>query len=205
MKRYLVRYFAAALVSASILAAGGPLSTAATPAARPAAVAQVGWGYAKKVPVPAGNSAFINALSCGGPGDCVAGGGYDDKANKAHAFLVEERNGVWRAQQPVNGLPGPATYVYAGVTSVSCASAGNCSAGGIYQAGYQMPNYLNEAFVVDEVNGTWGQGQELPGTAALNADSSATVTQLSWRYRWQLHGRRHIHGRQLPDPGLCSG
>jgi hypothetical protein len=175
MKRYFVPYLDATLVTASALAAGAGMPAAAAFTTRPTAVTQVGWGYAKKVPMPAGNWAVINALSCSGPGDCVAGGGYDDKADKGHAFLIEEKNGVWGTQQPVKGLPGPATYVNAGVNAVSCASPGNCAAGGSYQA----PNYLNEAFVVDEVNGTWDQGQELPGIAALNVDDWATVTQLS--------------------------
>ena len=48
---------------------------------------------------------------------------------------------------------------------MSCASAGNCSAGGYYTdgAGHE------QAFVVSEVNGTWGTAIEVPGTAALNA------------------------------------
>jgi hypothetical protein len=50
------------------------------------------------------------------------------------------------------------------LSSVSCASAGNCGAGGFYRdaAG------IDQAWVVSEKNGTWGKAEEVPGTAALN-------------------------------------
>ena len=49
---------------------------------------------------------------------------------------------------------------YADVEAVSCATPGNCAAGGYYsnQWGGQ------EAFVVDETNGAWGTASEVPGT-----------------------------------------
>src|SRR5262245_64471060 len=64
-------------------------------------------------------------------------------------------------------VPGTAAFNvggHASITSVSCASAGNCSAGGFSQT----PSGLRQAFVAGEVNGTWGTAIEVPGTAALN-------------------------------------
>ncbi len=47
---------------------------------------------------------------------------------------------------------------------MSCAAAGNCSAGGHYT---DSSGHF-QAFVVSQVNGTWHTAIEVPGTAALN-------------------------------------
>ena len=77
---------------------------------------------------------------------------------------------TWGAAQEVAAALN--TDNYAIVTSISCSSAGNCSAAGQYRdsAGYQ-------AFVVDEVNGTWGAAQEV--AAALNTQNNASVYSIS--------------------------
>ena len=72
--------------------------------------------------------------------------------------------GVWGTAQPVPGLAALNQGGFAGITSVSCASAGNCSAGGSYES---SPDFA-QAFVVSETNGTWGTALEVPGTAAFN-------------------------------------
>jgi hypothetical protein len=55
--------------------------------------------------------------------------------------------------------------------SVSCASAGNCSAGGYYNDS----SGNGEAFVAGQVRGRWGTAEEVPGTATLNANGDAAV------------------------------
>ena len=42
------------------------------------------------------------------------------------------------------------------VSSISCATAGNCAAGG--------SGYLDQVVVADETNGSWGITIEVPGT-----------------------------------------
>jgi hypothetical protein len=73
-----------------------------------------------------------------------------------------------------DGSPGTAALDKgnAAAVSLSCASAGNCSAGGFYHdgAGHQ------QAFVVNQVNGAWGTAEEVPGTAALNKGNAAIGT-----------------------------
>ena len=59
---------------------------------------------------------------------------------------------------------GPQPGRGAEITSVSCASAGNCSAGGSYT---DSSGHI-QAFVVSQTNGTWRTAIEVPGTAALN-------------------------------------
>ena len=58
---------------------------------------------------------------------------------------------------------------------MSCASAGNCSAGGNYLD--QLGRY--QAFVLTEVSGTWHASLEVPGTAALNRGGDAQVSTIS--------------------------
>jgi hypothetical protein len=61
------------------------------------------------------------------------------------------------------------------VNSVSCASAGNCSAGG----DYTDTNGAQQAFVVDEANGHWQNAIEVPGTEILNTGRTASVNSVS--------------------------
>src|SRR5258708_5507861 len=61
------------------------------------------------------------------------------------------------------------------VSVVSCASAGNCAAGGFYLDRSRH----SQAWVASQVNGRWGTAIEVPGTAALNADGEAQVSVVS--------------------------
>ena len=177
-------HFSVAAVAGVALGAG--LFTGATGAAvAPAAAAAGGvvsggvWGNAEKVPglaaLDQGGSSDLRSVSCGSAGNCSAGGGYADPSGQGQAFVVNQRNGTWRTAQQVPGLAALNAGGSAEVYSVSCASAGNCSAGGFYHdsAGH------HQAFVVSETNGVWGSAQEVPGTAALNAGGAAAVYSVS--------------------------
>ena len=75
-------------------------------------------------------------------------------------------------------VPGSATLnsgAAAQVNSVSCPTAGNCAAGGYYEDGSSN----QQAFVVGEKNGSWGNAVEVPGTAVLNGGGNATVNSVS--------------------------
>src|SRR5262252_4023203 len=74
------------------------------------------------------------------------------------------RAGAWQAAIEVPGTGALNKGGTALVTSVSCASAGNCAAGGLYtdRSGHR------QAFVASQANGTWHAAVEVPGTAALN-------------------------------------
>jgi hypothetical protein len=58
---------------------------------------------------------------------------------------------------------------------MSCPAPGNCGAAGFYTDA----SGFNQAFVVGEVNGTWGTAEEVPGTAALNGGGHAATESLS--------------------------
>jgi hypothetical protein len=132
------------------------------------------WGSAKTIAAAfnKGGGGDILSVSCASAGNCTAAGDYVDAAGMTGALAVSETNGTWgAAQQVITGhIPAPAALIY----SVSCASPGNCSVGG--SAG---GTFYQHAFVVSEKNGTWGTGEEVPGTAALNQGKFARVESVS--------------------------
>jgi hypothetical protein len=122
-----------------------------------------------------GGVAQITSVSCASAGNCSAGGWYSGVGIGREAFVVSEVHGTWRKAEEVPGIAALNTGGNAEVLSVSCASAGNCSAGGWHSGA----GIGREAFVVSEVHGTWRKAEEVPGTAALNEDGLATTTSVS--------------------------
>ena len=171
-----------AVATCGLIAGAGP-ATGATPAVaghRVAAAAAGGsWGAAQEVPglaaLNAGGAAEVSSVSCASAGNCAAGGYYRDSSLYPHAFVVDETGGSWGAAQQVAGSAGLNVAGYAEILSVSCASAGNCAAGGWYA---DTSGHM-QAFVVDETGASWGTAQEVPGSAALNTDGYAEVSSVS--------------------------
>ena len=137
------------------------------------------WGNAEEVPGAAqlneDGFAMLNSVSCGLVGNCSAGGFYVDGSHNQQAFVVNETNGTWRTAKEVPGTGALNQGGLAQINSISCASAGNCSAAGQYVDG----SGHGQAFVANETNGTWGTAEEVPGTAALNAGGSAQAESVS--------------------------
>src|SRR5216683_2335439 len=125
------------------------------------------WHTAQKVPgVPVlnkGGEAQIQSVSCTSAGNCSAGGYYTDGSSHHQAFVVSQVNGPWHTAIQVPGTASLNTLRNAGTGSVSCTSAGNCTAGGSYKDGSGY-----HAFVVTQVNGTWRNARKVPGVAALD-------------------------------------
>jgi hypothetical protein len=161
-----------ALVASGATAAAGTVSVQTPAASGPTGT----WGNAQPMlGLPAGSeSAGVDTVSCASPGNCSAGGRYATGSDfDAAAFVVDETDGVWGKAQPVAGASDAYdAYTDADVTSVSCASPGDCSAGGFYGAAPGGTNgYPNNAFVVNETDGVWGTAQEVAGAPALNYES----------------------------------
>ncbi|MDX6481532.1 MAG: trimeric autotransporter adhesin [Gaiellaceae bacterium] len=129
------------------------------------------WGTAINVPgtvaLNAGKDALLSAVSCGTPGNCGAVGTYRDASGYGHAFVVDETNGTWGTAMKVPGATALENGRNSWMSSISCASAGNCSAGGFYGSGDDNGG-LTEPFVVDETDGTWGTATEVGGADSLN-------------------------------------
>jgi cytochrome c551/c552 len=122
--------------------------------------------------------ARLVSVSCASEGNCAAGGEYFTGSGHGQALVVSEVNGVWGRGQEVPGTGALNTAGAAEVTSVSCASAGDCSAGGYYTGGAHAPND-QQAFVVSEVNGVWGRAEQVPGSGRLNTGHIAEVRSVS--------------------------
>src|SRR5258706_47418 len=124
------------------------------------------WHTAQKVPGAAtlnkGGEAQVQSVSCASVGNCSAGGYYTDSSGRHQVFVVSEVNGTWRTAVEVPGSAALNKGGNANIFSLSCGSAGNCSAGGYYTT----DSYGHtQAFVVSQVNGTWRTAIQVPGTA----------------------------------------
>lgn len=136
------------------------------------------WSTAVEVPGIAslndGGHAQVSEVSCRKPGYCTAGGFTRLSSTVYTAFVIGEKKGHWGNAQQLPGLSGLNVGGNAGLNALSCASAGNCVAGGSYR-----PASGTQAYLAVEMNGHWGNAAEAPGTGSLNQGGSAQVTAAS--------------------------
>lgn len=104
----------------------------------------------------------IGPISCASRGNCTAVGSYGGEfGDPVEGLLLTEKAGHWgigvMPVLPANAASDPEVSL----TSVSCASAGNCTAVGFYSPGGQ-------GLLLTEKNGQWAAGVEavLPANAA---------------------------------------
>jgi hypothetical protein len=116
------------------------------------------WHKAIEVPGTAalnqGVQAKITLVSCASAGDCSAGGFYLDGSSNFQAFVVSEVHGTWHKAIEVPGTAALNQGGSAELGSVSCAAAGNCSAGG----SYFNSSTGQQAFVVSQAKRHLAQG-----------------------------------------------
>ena len=134
------------------------------------------WGTAIAIPgvvaLNVGGLATLIGMSCATVGNCSALGGYTDGGGHIQGFVVDETSGTWGT---ASVIPGLSTLGASSPNSISCSSAGNCGVGGAYTDASSH----SQAFVANEVNGTWGSASELAGSGALNVGGVAAVTNIS--------------------------
>ena len=108
----------------------------------------------------------LNSVACASAGNCSAVGVYPDTAGFLHGLLLTETSGVWatgvEASPPANAGTDPSV----GLGSVSCASAGNCTAVG----GYVDSAGREQGLVVTETSGAWAAGVEASPPANAGTD-----------------------------------
>jgi hypothetical protein len=152
-----------------VLSGGDALSSGASATS----VANDGWGAGVEAVLPANASTspivFIDSVSCPSAGNCSAVGQYADSSGAREGLLLTETAGRWGAGVEA-ALPANAettTSQFAPLDSVSCASAGNCTAVGEYTDGSGSVRGL----LLTETAGSWGTGVEavVPANAAPNA------------------------------------
>ena len=130
------------------------------------------WGKGVKPALPAnactvgpgpgqcdGNYGGANSISCVSAGNCNAVGDYTDNSGIDQGLLLTKTASSWRAGVEA---PRPAKAVGESLTSVSCASAGTCSAVGQY-----TDHSHAEGLLLKETAGKWTAGAAaLPANAA---------------------------------------
>ena len=118
------------------------------------AAANANWaaGIEAGPPANAGSNptAGLESVSCPSAGNCTAVGGYIDTSGYLQGMLSSESSGVWapgvEAPLPLNAQANPD----AGASSVSCASAGNCTAVGMY-----FSSSDRQGLLLSESSGSW--------------------------------------------------
>jgi hypothetical protein len=106
----------------------------------------------------------VGAMSCPSVGNCSAGGEMSTSTSTSTAFVVSEVHGTWGRELTLPGVGALAKDGNAIVNSVSCPSAGNCTAVGTYN----VSAVRQGVFMANEVHGHWMTATELAGTKALS-------------------------------------
>ncbi len=159
------------LCGRAALACGVLLMLAALP---PDALASTNWptGVEASLPANAGKNpnAGLDSVSCASAGNCSAVGSYTDSSGHSQGLLLTETSGRWatgvEALWPANARTQPDVSL----GSVSCASAGNCTAvanaTGIYNE--------SQGLLLTETLGRWATGvaPPLPANAGTDPDVS---------------------------------
>src|SRR5207244_10150416 len=112
----------------------------------------------------------LGSVSWASAGNCSAVGGYTDGSGHEQGLLLTEAAGTWatgvEATLPLNAGSNP----FASLNSVSCASAGNCSAVG----GYHDSSSHAQGLLLSETGSTWA-----PGTEAIRPANAGSNTGVS--------------------------
>lgn len=127
------------------------------------------WATGTEATMPGdGEILGFSSVSCASAGNCSAVGEYNDTSDDLQGVMLTETAGVWAAGVEA-ALPANAAFTPGGVylTSVSCASPGNCAAVGRYNDG----GAGGDGLLLTEKAGTWEAGVEAvpPANAAPEA------------------------------------
>ena len=154
------------------------------------------WARAIELALPANaataeatQNGFLAGLACFSPGNCTAGGGYNDINGNANPLVFNQTHGVWATgvelTLPANAATAPGTQS-AYLNGFNCTSRGNC----IGYSAYTDLNGNGQPLVITETGGVWAQGIEppLPANAATAAGAQDS----------------NIEGVSCTSPGVCA-
>ncbi len=154
---------------AGLLAASGFGAEGAHAAAGSGRTA-TGWGEAVTLGglARAGGSS-ISAISCTAPGNCGAVGSYDG----GRVFVVSEVRGRWGKPAALPSLARTSRPA-SSAAGIACYTLGNCIIAGTYTdaAGH------HQAFIANQVHGTWMKITWVRGLGRLDLGQDASITDL---------------------------
>src|SRR4029077_9062882 len=114
-------------------------------------------------------SVGLNSLSCASAGNCTATGSYADSSGNRRGLLLTQTSGAWatggEAPPPANAGSNPGAVL----DSVSCASAGNCTATG----GYTDSSGNRQGLLLTQTSGAWATGVEAAPPAHAGSNPGA--------------------------------
>ncbi|MEI8405381.1 MAG: hypothetical protein WCG96_08900 [Actinomycetes bacterium] len=110
----------------------------------------------------------LNQIACSTPGNCTAVGAFRDAGYGQEAMAVSETDGVWGMVVPAAFPDGVQSDHGDSFASVSCTSAGNCTAAGFYM----YPTYQQAAMVATQTDGVWAPVVTIALPASLQSDSN---------------------------------
>src|SRR5207245_2786970 len=134
-------------------------------------------GVEATLPLNAGSNPFasLNSVSCASAGNCSAVGGYHDSSSHAQGLLLTATRGTWATGTEAIPPPNAGSTPVGSPSSVSCASAGNCSAVG----DYYDSSVHEQGLLLAETAGTWATGVEAILPANAGSDPTASLGSLS--------------------------
>jgi len=139
------------------------------------------WGSEKRIEKlsPSADTQWKQFIACPTTANCsVAGNDPTISGSPEGTFVANEINGKWSSAILLPGLPVRThlNFDQSQLTSISCASPGDCSVGGNYTVG---PLGIQTPFVDGEVNGKWGRAIEVPGTQVSDSNVVASVNSVA--------------------------
>src|SRR5439155_925475 len=145
------------------------------------------WAMGVEATPPAGAATdpqvFLDPVSCGSAGNCSAVGNYADSSSHNEGLLLTETAGTWATGVEASLPAGAGTDPNVFLASVSCGSAGNCSAVG----NYHESSGHRPALLLTETAGTWATGVAASAPANAASDPGA-----------------HLDSVSCPSPGDCT-
>jgi hypothetical protein len=117
----------------------------------------------------------LDSVSCWSPGNCTAVGSYVDNSGDTQGLLLTESAGSW-ASGVQAGLPAsPTMDPGVGLSQVSCASAGNCTAVGKYADN----SGDGQGLLLTETAGQWATGVQAALPASPTGDPQVSLAGVS--------------------------
>ena len=137
------------------------------------------WAMGVEATPPAGAGTdpkvFLDPVSCGSVGNCSAVGNYADSSSHNEGLLLTETAGTWATGVEASLPAGAGTDPNVFLASVSCGSAGNCSAVG----NYHESSGHRQALLLTETAGTWATGVAASAPANAASDPGAHLDSVS--------------------------
>jgi LPXTG-motif cell wall-anchored protein len=117
----------------------------------------------------------MNSVTCVSAGNCVAVGQFKSSSTYFEAFILTSVGGVWGDATPVTFPSGVRNAAMSdSLDSVSCTTAGNCSAVGSYKNAAGG----TEAFTMTATSGVWGQ--PTPAVFASGVQNASQNDSFTW-------------------------